>query len=123
MKAFWQQSVLRGCLARAFTEVAVPACAEEAFLFGLLQDCGILLLVQFLGKPYAELCQARLSPATFFAAEKRRFRYDHVQTICALAREWDGPPWGMGGLSTPGLFAATGPARSERKVQNIFGLG
>ncbi len=30
---------------------------------------------------------------------------------------------GMGGVSTPGLFAATGPARSERKAQNIFGLG
>ncbi len=30
---------------------------------------------------------------------------------------------GMGGVSTPGLFAATGPARCKGKAQNIFGLG
>lgn len=91
MKAFWQQSVLRGCLARTFAEEVVPAYAEEAFLVGLLQDCGTLLLVQLLGKPYADLCRGTLSPSNFFAAEKDRFRHDHVQATCALAREWKLP--------------------------------
>ncbi len=30
---------------------------------------------------------------------------------------------GMGGASTAGLFVTTGPAGSERKLDNIFGLG
>ncbi len=30
---------------------------------------------------------------------------------------------GMGGVSTPGRFAATGPAESEQMLDNIFELG
>lgn len=88
MKVFWQRSVLRGCLARSLADEVIPACAEEAFLVGLLQDCGIPLLAQLLGASYAELCMEGLSPADFHAAEKSRFTHDHVQASCALAREW-----------------------------------
>jgi diguanylate cyclase (GGDEF)-like protein len=92
MRTFWQHSLLRACLAREFAETLVPACAEEAFLIGLLQDCGTILLVQLLGRPYAELCQSgNLSPTAFFAAEKARFRHNHVETVAALAREWKLP--------------------------------
>ena len=92
MKAFWQHSLLRGCLAREFAEVVVPACAEEAFLVGLLQDCGVLLLVQLLGADYAALCESnKLSPTAFHAAERARFRHNHVEAIVALAREWQFP--------------------------------
>jgi len=89
MKRFWQHSLLRACLAHEFAESVLPVCAEEAFLIGLLQDCGILLLVQLLGKPYAELCQTEgLSPMAFFAAERRNHRYNHPQVTAAMAREW-----------------------------------
>ena len=40
MKRFWQHSLLRACLAHEFAESVLPVCAEEAFLIGLLQDCG-----------------------------------------------------------------------------------
>lgn len=99
MKMFWQQSLLRGCLARAFAETIIPACAEEAFLVGLLQDCGCVLLVQLLGKPYADLCQARLSPSAFYEAEQRQFPFDHVQAITVLARDWHLPEAIVGPIS------------------------
>ncbi len=40
----------------------------------------------------------------------------------ALPRGTEGPHWGMGGVSTVGLFAATGPAKSSDQIVSIFGL-
>lgn len=92
MERFWQHSLLRACLGREFAELVVPACADEAFLIGLMQDCGMVLLVQLLGKSYADLCQNEaLSPRSFHAAENRRFPYNHAQAAGALAREWNLP--------------------------------
>ena len=42
LKRFWQQSVLRACLGRQMATNVAPNHAEEAFLIGLLQDCGVL---------------------------------------------------------------------------------
>ncbi|MCB9849443.1 MAG: HDOD domain-containing protein [Phycisphaerales bacterium] len=93
MPHFWQQSLLRGCLGRELAEHVVPSCADEAFLIGLLQDCGMLMLVQLLGQTYAELCgDTSLTPTAFYLAEKRSQRYDHAETAGALAREWKLPP-------------------------------
>ncbi len=85
---FWRQSVLRACLAREISARVVPSCAEEAFLVGLLQDCGILVLVQAFGRDYASLYGSGLSPTAFFIAERGRFAHDHVQAIAELAWEW-----------------------------------
>ncbi|MCH8807322.1 MAG: FAD-dependent oxidoreductase [Planctomycetes bacterium] len=92
MKAFWRQSILRACLAREFAEVVVPPCVDEAFLIGLLQDSGILLLVQLLGEPYAELyASAHLSPTAFLSAEREQFPHNHVNAVVMMGREWKLP--------------------------------
>lgn len=86
---FWQQSVLRGCVSREIARRVVPALAEEAFVVGLLQDCGILVLVQLLGADYARLYDADvLTPTAFLAAEKRSFPHTHVDAIRTLASMW-----------------------------------
>ena len=84
LRSFWQQSVLRACLAREVASRVVPELAEEAFLVGLLQECGILLIVQLLGDRYAELYRdGNLSPTAFYAAERKQFKYNHVEVIDA----------------------------------------
>jgi diguanylate cyclase (GGDEF)-like protein len=92
MKAFWQHSLLRACLAQATAQRLVPDRAEEAFVVGLLQHCGIPLLVQFLGCGYASLCRSNLSPAAFYAVEKVSFPHTHVEAISVMASEWRFPP-------------------------------
>src|SRR3990172_5427453 len=92
MKAFWQHSVLRACLARSIAQTAVPQRQEEAFLVGLLEDCGVLLLVQVLGASYATLCRSSLSPAGFYAVERDSFPYTHLDAISVMASEWKLPP-------------------------------
>ena len=57
-------------------DALVPAHAEEAFVIGLLQDCGMLLLVQLLGDDYAALCGLQdLSPTAFYLEEGKRFSH------------------------------------------------
>ena len=102
MQDFWRQSVLRGVLARELAGVYCPKYREEAFLIGLLQDCGIVLLLQVLGDEYARMwqqCQA--SPASLFRLER-----ELLSTIM-----WLLPPlsWNSGPYLNywPNLFAHT----------------
>ncbi|MHC4082748.1 MAG: HDOD domain-containing protein [Planctomycetota bacterium] len=92
LKSFWQHSVLRACLAREIAARIVPSHAEEAFVIGLLQDCGMLLLVQVLGDDYAALCGLQdLSPTAFYCEEAKRFSHDHVEAIRIVAEDWHLP--------------------------------
>jgi diguanylate cyclase (GGDEF)-like protein len=92
MKRYWQHSVLRACLAREAAVRLVPGLAEEAFLVGLLQDCGVLLLVQLLGEEYARLYRPdQLSPLAFYQAELELAAYTHVDAAVAMVEEWKLP--------------------------------
>lgn len=91
MKLFWQQSLLRACLARALAERRIRERSEEAFLIALLQESGILLLVQILGFGYSSLYQSNLSPTAFFEVERETFAHTHVDAIAAMAEEWKLP--------------------------------
>ncbi|MEE9129182.1 MAG: HDOD domain-containing protein [Phycisphaerales bacterium] len=92
LKRFWQQSVLRACLGRQIAATVAPNNVEEAFLIGLLQDCGVLPLVQLYGAEYGELyMHGDLSPAAFYQAERERFPHSHVDAIGVMATEWKLP--------------------------------
>ena len=91
MKRFWQHSLLRACLARGIAKRIVPRREEEAFLIGLLQDCGVLLLAQSLGNSYSELYGRDLSPTAFHSMERETFPHTHADAIAALAFEWNLP--------------------------------
>lgn len=89
MAEFWRENLLRGTLARQLAHRYCPNRLEEAFLIGLLQDCGIPLLVQALGEKYALLwsdCQG--SPASLFQLEQEVFEFDHLVAAAALTKKW-----------------------------------
>ena len=89
MRTFWQHSLLRACVMRAIAKRLIPDREEEAFLIGLLQDCGIPLLVQVLGCGYATLYRSRhLSPTAFHRVEKESFPHTHVEAVRVMAAEW-----------------------------------
>jgi diguanylate cyclase (GGDEF)-like protein len=92
LRRFWRDSALRACLARQVALRVVPQRAEEAFLVGLLLDCGIVTLVQGLGPDYAELYRAcGATPAEFHQAERKKFPYTHVEAVESLAALWHFP--------------------------------
>jgi len=92
MNKFWQQSLLRGVLARQLAAGYCPARREEAFLIGLLQDCGIVLLVQTLGEDYAKIWQKDdISPLAGFKLERNLFEFDHIIAASVIAEKWSLP--------------------------------
>lgn len=92
LPTFWQQALVRACLAREIARHVVPLMAEEAFLVGLLQDCGMIVLVQAQGMPYAMLVQELAdAPVAFHAEESHRFPYDHATAVGVLADMWKLP--------------------------------
>lgn len=92
LRRFWRNSLLRGCLAREIMKLVMEDLADEAFLCGLLQDCGIQMLVQLLGPPYAQLYETgNRTPSAFFDAERAQFPYHHVDAVRVMAEEWQLP--------------------------------
>jgi diguanylate cyclase (GGDEF)-like protein len=114
LKRFWQQSVLRACIARELAAKVVAGRAEEAFLIGLLQECGVLLLVQLYGQGYARLwAAARLSPTAFHEEEGKRFEHGHTETVGVLAAEWNLPESIAGALARHHQSTVLGPDSSD----------
>jgi diguanylate cyclase (GGDEF)-like protein len=89
LRQFWQRSVLRACLAREVARMAAAEVADEAFLVGLLQDCGMVVLAQILGPEYAQRCaQEGETHSDFYAWERVECRCDHASAAAALASIW-----------------------------------
>ena len=92
MAEFWRHNLLRGVLARQLASHYSPNCLEEAFLIGLLQDCGIPFLVEALGEKYALLWRESLdSQAALFKLEREVFEIDHLHAAEALTEQWGLP--------------------------------
>lgn len=91
--AFWKHSVYTAVAARSVARRLGLAQQEEAFLGGLLQDVGVLAMVQTVGKPYQELiAQAGGSDAKLAELERQHYEIDHAQIGGMLAEYWNLPP-------------------------------
>jgi diguanylate cyclase (GGDEF)-like protein len=92
MSKFWQQNVLRGLMARELANQYCPDRREEAFLIGLLQDCGIPFLVQAWGEVYSRFWGERQnSPSSHFMLEQELFGYNHVKVAETITEKWSLP--------------------------------
>jgi len=89
---FWRQSVLRGSMARQLAARCCSEYREEAFLIGLLQDCGIPILTQVLKEKYARMwSECNSSPAAMYKLERKLFKFNHVHAAAAIAKQWSLP--------------------------------
>ena len=88
----WRRSLVSAVGARSIALKTGGANPEEAFLGGLLQDMGILALIQTLGTPYIDLlnkggeCHQNLA-----VLEREYLKLDHAEVGEALARHWNLP--------------------------------
>jgi diguanylate cyclase (GGDEF)-like protein len=90
--AIWQRSLLTAAAARTIANRAGLACADEAFLGGLLHLIGVVALNQALGGEYAAMmAQCGREPAKLRTAERARFGFDHAEAGAALAEKWNLP--------------------------------
>ena len=86
---YWRRTLTKAVAAREISERYWKIAGDEAFIAGLLQDIGVLLLLQQLGEPYARFLEKVISRK----AELGRFEVDalgfpHTTLSARLLEHW-----------------------------------
>lgn len=87
-RAVWGESVYRAGLCASLAKVVCPSLAAEAFVVGLMLDCGQPLMGRLVGPSYAEFRRRHPSPARLFTAEFNQLEFTHVDVASVLLRRW-----------------------------------
>jgi HD-like signal output (HDOD) protein/GGDEF domain-containing protein len=89
---YWRHTLTRAVAAREICETQWKQPGDEAFIAGLLQDLGILLLTQELGDPYVRFLQKALELGQDLSgAEVKTIGFDHTALTARLLDHWGLP--------------------------------
>ena len=92
LRRYWRHTLIKAVAARELAEKWAPKTGDEAFIAGLLQDVGILLLVQELGPPYVSFVDKVLTGgADLIELETRSLGFDHTMLTSRLLARWKLP--------------------------------
>jgi HD-like signal output (HDOD) protein len=115
LRRYWHHTALKATAAREISETLYRLPGEEAFIAALLQDLGMLVLIQQLGEPYLRfLDRAYAKAIDVHAAETVTLGFDHVQLSAQLLERWGLPEslvTAIGIGTSPDRLAAVPPAR------------
>ena len=89
---YWRRTLTKAVAAREISEMVWRQPGDEAFTAGLLQDIGMLLLMQEIGPLYGQFLQkARLSGKDLAALECEALGFDHTALSARLLAHWGLP--------------------------------
>jgi HD-like signal output (HDOD) protein/GGDEF domain-containing protein len=89
---YWRRTLTKAVAARELSEVVWKAPGDEAFIVALLQDVGVLLLIQEIGQPYvAFLERVYGSDADLAKTEIRSVGFSHIELSARLLTQWGLP--------------------------------
>jgi HD-like signal output (HDOD) protein/GGDEF domain-containing protein len=89
---YWTNTLTRAVAARLLAEQMWRQSGDEAFIAGLLQDIGILVLLRELGEPYAKFLTGVIDEKCHLASlEQDTLGFDHIQLSAALLSRWQLP--------------------------------
>ena len=89
---YWRHALTKAVSAREISETAWGQPGDEAFLAGLLQDLGLLLLIQEVGTPYVEFLERVISRGCdLLAMETEVLGFDHTMLTARLLAHWNLP--------------------------------
>jgi len=89
---YWRRGIYSAVAAKFIAKHVAKQVADEAFLGGLLQDIGIMAMLQALGQPYESvLATSTKDHRKLAAAELRTFDMQHPEVGALLARKWQLP--------------------------------
>lgn len=92
LASYWRHTLTKAVAAREIAETLWRQSGDEAFLAGLLQDLGLLLLIQELGPPYLELlAKIKAQGADLLAWEERSLGFDHTTLTARILEHWGLP--------------------------------
>lgn len=111
LSRYWRRTLIKAVAARELSERLWRLPGDEAFTAGLVQDIGVLALVQQLGQPYLQfldLVQDR--GGNVLEQELDTFGFDHVILSARLLGHW--------GLPAP-LCAAVSVPPDEARIAEL----
>jgi HD-like signal output (HDOD) protein len=89
---YWRHALTKAVAARELSHRLWRIPGDEAFLAGLFQDLGVLLLFQVLGQPYARFLDRAVSHhADLGAIEQRALGFSHTELSARLLHQWNFP--------------------------------
>lgn len=99
---YWTNTLTRAVAARMLAEQLYHQAGDEAFIAGLLQDIGILVLLRELGEPYAKFLTGVIDEKCALAPlEQDTLGFDHVQLSAAVLGHWQLPERLVKAIATP----------------------
>lgn len=108
---YWRSSLCQAVASRCFHQRGWGQSGDEAFVAGLLQHVGQLVLAQMLGPPYLQLWhQCRDLGADLLVQERAYLGLDHVTLSQHLLRQWKLPEVLVRALVPPETHPETEPA-------------
>jgi HD-like signal output (HDOD) protein len=121
---YWTNTLTRAVAARLIAEQLWRQSGDEAFIAGLLQDIGILVLLRELGEPYAKFLTGVIDEKCHLASlEQDTLGFDHNQLSAALLARWQLPNRLVEAIAAPKKVARlSGMTPSEGTLPQILHL-
>jgi HD-like signal output (HDOD) protein/GGDEF domain-containing protein len=89
LRSYWRRTLVKAIAAREISQMALGKLGDEAFLAGLLQDLGQLVLFKEIGDEYSRLLmRAAQRGYDIAAAEQAHLGFDHVTLSARLLEKW-----------------------------------
>lgn len=89
---YWKTTLVRAVAAREISETLWNRPGDDAFLAGLLQDIGVLVLLDQLREPYAQFLGRVIEErGNLDAMEVKSLGFDHTELSAGLLRKWNMP--------------------------------
>ncbi|MBD13924.1 MAG: hypothetical protein CMJ72_02020 [Planctomycetaceae bacterium] len=99
---FWMSTLTRAVAARTISEKLYYQPGDDAFLAGLLQDIGVLVLLGQLQEPYANFLSSVINDhADLEQFEIESLGFDHRALTVALLRHWQMPEFLVESIAQP----------------------
>ncbi|MEE8451188.1 MAG: HDOD domain-containing protein [Thermoguttaceae bacterium] len=92
LQRYWRHTLTKAVAGREISETLWQTPGDDAFIAGLLQDLGILLLIQELGEPYVKfLAKVAEGGRDLCPLEVESIGFDHTTLSARLLAEWSLP--------------------------------
>ncbi|MDZ4820136.1 MAG: HDOD domain-containing protein [Planctomycetota bacterium] len=89
LRRYWHRTLIKSVAAREISQSVCKQASDDAFIAGLLQDLGVLALLQEHGEVYAALLDYGFSKSDNLAAlERQALGFDHFELSARLLEEW-----------------------------------
>jgi HD-like signal output (HDOD) protein/GGDEF domain-containing protein len=92
LKRYWQRTLVKAIAAREIAARLRGGYDDEAFIAGLLQDIGFLVLVRYVGRAYLDfVSKVQARGADLNQLQRRALGFDHTEISARLLEHWHLP--------------------------------